>query len=215
MFKISFLTILMLVVIINSNCEENTNNLCDIQIFVSDQASEIYEFKRPNYFSNARNIYTDTFYHVICITNEPIRSRNLLKLAYGENNDDTDLSEYQSIQLSNTTLISNDYSYLKGEFIINSNNLKANYNIFCRFLTTNPSVYCEKEMKLVIMPFSSTRFTILIAALLLSIILGVGLVYFKRFSNSKNTNRLNWCMARSKGQHASSNMDQVSEHTRF
>ena len=96
------------------------------------------------------------------------------------------MSEYQSIQLSNTTLISNDYSYLKGEFIINSNNLKANYNIFCRFLTTNPSVYCEKEMKLVIMPFSSTRFTILIAALLLSIILGVGLVYFKRFSNSKN-----------------------------
>ena len=29
----------------------------------------------------------------------------------------------------------------------------------------------------------------------------------------KNTNGLNWCMARSKGQHASSNIDQVSAHT--
>jgi hypothetical protein len=184
MLLISFLSIVMLIILIDSNCE--ANNLCNMKIFVSDQAIEIDEFKNMNYFSDATNIYADTFYHVICITNETIRSRNLLKLAYGENNDEMDLSEYQSIQLSNETLNSNHYSYLKGKFIINSNDLKVNFNIFCRFLTSNPSIYCEKEIKLSILSFSSTRFIIFIVTVLLSIALGAGLVFAKRFSKSKN-----------------------------
>lgn len=183
--------LLIITITLLGNCETK-NNLCQIQIYLSDQSNSINEFQF-NEISKPIEIQTDTFYHAVCITNEKIRSRNMLKLVWNEadlfTNTDSFDSNDQSLIVSNETFRINEYSYLKGRFLINSNSLKSNYNLFCRFLTVNPSVYCEKEIQLTISTFSSFRFKIFIAILISLIIVGLisilVKIYFKRKSDPK------------------------------
>lgn len=193
-----FYFILLLFFFINNlskfNCDEN---LCQIQINVNDQVLSINELNE-NYFSKINEVHMDTYYHVFCVTNEKTRSRNMLRLGWQENSKNTkintiyDFDEYHYIELSNETLRTNDLSYLKGGFVINSNDLKTNYNLFCRFLTVNPKIYCEKEVKLIVLPFSSLRFQILIFVLLLLLAVGGVHLFMKLYSKRKlNKNNKN------------------------
>ena len=74
--------LLIITITLLGNCETK-NNLCQIQIYLSDQQNSINEFQF-NEISKPIEIQTDTFYHAVCITNEKIRSRNMLKLVWNE-----------------------------------------------------------------------------------------------------------------------------------
>lgn len=172
----------------------DANNLCQIRIYLSDNTPTISkQYLTSDQVIKTNEIHTDTYYYAVCITNENIRSRNIFKLTWRETNDenDPDLNEHQSLVISNVTHRTDEYSYLIGGFLINSNNLKSNYHLFCRFLTVNPSVYCEKEINLVVLPFSSYRFKVFLVILVILILIGVTNIFARIYLSRKKKSSIN------------------------
>jgi hypothetical protein len=178
----------------------NNGKLCDIQLLLNSHLNEAKQFKSNSLINPIETIYANTYYNVLCVTNEPVRSRNFISLI-PSNNDLTqngsmhlngngrfdDLSKHEII--GNKTSIDNSLFYLSTGFIINSNDIK-NYTLFCRFLTINPSIYCEKSLSLIVKPSRDYRFLIFFLAFffivfLISTAILVNL-YLRRRVNNKN-----------------------------
>ena len=182
-----------------ADCENG--KLCDIQFLLNSNLNEAKKFKSNPLFNQSDVVYANTYYNVICVTNEPVRSRNFISLI-PQNNDlnqngsinlngkHDDLSKHEII--GNKTSIENSLFYISSGFIINSNNIK-NYTLFCRFITINPSIYCEKSLNLIVKPSKDNRFFILfLAFFFIALVISTAIlvnIYLRRRVNNENSDR--------------------------
>lgn len=149
-------------------------DLCNIQIFITDDPNQQVNFNQNN--EMVKSLHTDKYYHVYCLTNEKVRSRNFISLFRSNQSQDLDSKLNHKYQISNWSYKENNISYLKGSFIINSANYTKDlkYTVLCRFLPIDPSIYCEKSLDLEINSFElkdlSTFFIILIICTILCLV---------------------------------------------
>jgi hypothetical protein len=200
-----YLLVVSIVLLISSLHEIvdcNNGKLCDIQLLLNTHLNEAKQLKLNSLINQTEIVYANTYYNVLCVTNEPVRSRNFISLVQSNN----DLNQNNSINLNgigkfddlskheiigNKTSIDNSLFYLSTGFIINSNNIK-NYTLFCRFLTINPSIYCEKSLNLIVKPYKDRRFLIffLVFFFIVLVIITAILVnlYLRRRVKNENEN---------------------------
>ncbi len=130
--------------------ELSSSKLCNIQIQIGQNLNpKLVNNKTGENSLKLFELDSDTSYEVMCVTDEKVRLRNTLSLAWSSNepssiNEDNSFDTQNNRLISNLTHNANDLAYLSGEVILRSNNLKYNNYVFCRFMTQNPSIYCEK-----------------------------------------------------------------------
>lgn len=139
-----------------------SGNLCNIQLHLVEGLQDKIELKSN--ITKELFIDADKYYQVICITDEKVRSRNFISLVRSNqtNQDSNDIRFNKKFQIANQTISEKNLTFMRGDLIVNSNNFKNDlkYEIFCRFLTLNTSIYCEKSLNLNIRSRSDERFKI-------------------------------------------------------
>ena len=147
---------------------QSAGNLCKIQLYINSEMNERVQFRKPDSNQTA-SIYADTYYEAVCLTNENVRTRNFISLETSETHTGIMEDKFSLMssknQLTNKTKIENGLYYMKAGFKISSASLKTNHTLFCRFLTMNPSVYCEKSLYLIVKPSLSKTYLIVIVIL--------------------------------------------------
>ena len=159
-------------------------DLCEIKMIVNDYRNKSIELNDNR--DNVK-IFGDTVYEAICLTNEKVRNRNLLSLTWFSKNDKHKNHQdfQQSLALSNSTFRQENLFYLKSYFTIDSSKKYSNYLLTCRFLTVNPSVYCETDLKLIILSSASLGFSISFVIFIIFIILIVVSYVVVKFFHKK------------------------------
>jgi hypothetical protein len=182
----------LIVFIFGSSRANSDGTLCKIELYLTDQPVNEKKLGANNpktEMSDISKIYTQTFYQVVCVTDEPVRARNFIQLIR------TDTSSQNKLQLSNTTIQDNGYSYMEGGLLLNESDLNANLSLFCRFLTQNPSVYCEKTVHLMIKAYPDIKLRIFIAVLCVLVLIGflsiMIRIYLGRKKNKENESKQN------------------------
>lgn len=144
--------------------EHSLSKLCNIQLIVNSiEPSTLLDLDKINSSYEEYELQSDTIYRATCVTDERVRLRNILSLE----------SSSSQVLVSNKTLASpvKAYSYLSGSFAVKRNQINSNNILFCRFLTQNTSVYCEKTVRIRVADYANERMkTFLVLAGLLSLI---------------------------------------------
>lgn len=133
----------------------STSDLCRIQIQVSEFITATRDVSMRGVLMDTSEVIVslDTRYQVTCVTDEKVRLRNHLSLEWSNSSLSDDLT---TRLISNTTMNtrsvkSNEIlSYLRGSITVKSSEFNSNtvLSLFCRFLTIDPSLYCEKTVTL-------------------------------------------------------------------
>jgi hypothetical protein len=129
-------------------------NICNIRVNIIPDDMPI--FKQPYELamnSDSLFIDPDISYTVLCLTYDKVRSINILSLVtddtnFQRNQNYSDLYFKNSIIVTNsrTNFYNNNNSMIKGNFLLKK---KTNCNksyLYCRFLTHDPNIYCEKTI---------------------------------------------------------------------
>ena len=105
-----------------------------------------------------------TAYRVVCLTNETVRGRNFISLAVGNQHQHDHDSSAALVLLTNRTYQEDNHVdqdgvsvprvyYMKAPLRLDDDNdaapqtsLLGNYTLMCRFLTVDPSIYCETSL---------------------------------------------------------------------
>jgi len=191
MYKSEMFLLCLLTFILSLSLANGDGTLCKIELYLTDQP--VIE-KKPSANSKTETaditkVYTQTYYQALCVTNEPVRARNFIQLIRADTNNQNKL------QLSNTTIQDNGFSYMEGGLLLNESDLNANLSLFCRFLTQNPSVYCEKIVHLAIQPYPDIKLRIFIAVLCVLVLIGflsiLIRIYLSRRKTKENENKQN------------------------
>lgn len=166
----------------------SAEDLCNIQIFITDDPNEQVYFNQNQQV--VESLHTDKYYHVYCLTNEKVRSRNFISLFRSNQSQNFDSKLNQKYQISNWSYKENNISYLKGSFVIDSANYTKDleYTVLCRFLPIDPSIYCEKSLSLKIKNFELKDLSIFFLILLICTILCL-INCFLKVKSSKNTEK--------------------------
>jgi hypothetical protein len=192
-----FSSILILMKVQSSLSLSSIGSLCKIELFVDkNQFSEKEKIEFTNVDSNQTEIYSDTYYEAVCLTNEQVRSRNFIYLETSYTSEEKTIKKHD--QLANRTFKRDNLNYLRGGFTIDSASQRLNHSLFCRFLPVNPvGVYCEKTIYLIVIP--KTNQNIKIFLIILSIVVFIGVVNLvvkccimrrKKSSSNLNTKRM-------------------------
>ncbi|CAF0807353.1 unnamed protein product [Brachionus calyciflorus] len=164
-------------------------SLCNIQIFLSESQDEIISFRPQDKLLTS--IELDKYYQVYCLTDEKVRSRNYISLI-STNNSDTDLENKlnRKFQITNWSFNDKNLTYLKGGLIVDSKNfsMNLNYNVFCRFLPVDPSIYCEKTLKLNIITFNDKSLTTFFVILIICVLICLANLIVKSYLKKKGDN---------------------------
>ena len=133
----------------------STSDLCRIQIQVSEFITATKDVSMRGVLMDTSEVIVslDTRYQVTCVTDEKVRLRNHLSLEWSNSSLSDDLT---TRLISNTTMNSRSaksneiLSYLRGTITVKSSEFNSNtvLSLFCRFLTIDPSLYCEKTITL-------------------------------------------------------------------
>ena len=164
-------SILVLIRIEVSSCS-SLGSLCKIEIFVVKNQEQREKIAFTNTDLNQTEIFSDTYYEAICLTNEQVHSRNFIYLETW-NNSEQKISLNQE-QLANKTLKEKNLNYLRGGFTIASSNQKLNHSLLCRFWPVNHGVYCEKKIYLNVI--YKTNQNLKIFFVILSIVIFIGVI---------------------------------------
>jgi hypothetical protein len=166
------------------NCHKvNNEKLCDIRLALDQDLNEMAIYNSKNQ-SDQVVIYSDTSYSVLCVTKEQVRSRNFISLISLSNESvkldelDENLVHRQEI-IANKTLIEKSLAYMSAQFSVSSSpsGNKLHFNLFCRYLTIDPSIYCEKSLRLIVIPSKDYRFVILLVVFLVfGVLIGLGVL---------------------------------------
>ncbi len=134
--------------------------------------------------NNELKIYSNTIYNVLCRTTEKVRSINKIILTWPNDNKN-------SIVIANETERSDKYSYLTGDLKLNPTDVmnNKNYTLFCRFVTYNTSVYCEKEIKFIVNNVSINKYFISVSIIIiLIVVLNIAFKYFIKHRKNQSSN---------------------------
>jgi hypothetical protein len=160
----------LLVLIVSGGGISCDGSLCNIQLNINGVSQKTKELQ-----FNTSDLYFDTDYEVNCFTSEEVRMRNVLSLKWTNKETNASLMSNTEELLSNRTFKLNNQSYLQSYFRINSINEanRSEYILFCRFLTVDPSVYCERTLAIRMISPMDKRFKIFFAALSVLALLGL------------------------------------------
>lgn len=132
-------------------CSATSTEMCRIQIQISElfsTSSQDVSMRGLLMDSSEVAVSLDSKYQVTCVTNEKVRTRNFVMLQWSNSSSSSGGNEKYRL-ISNATKNKDDLSYLRGNLTLKSSQFDSshNLNIFCRFLTIDPSLYCEKTLR--------------------------------------------------------------------
>lgn len=158
-------------------------DMCRIQIQVNEVFGQDVLMHGRLMESSELTISLDSKYQVTCLTNEKVRTRNFVMLKWSNSS----MGDKHRL-ISNVTKTRDGLSYLRGNVTLKSNQFDSshNLNIFCRFLTFDPSLYCEKIIRVKVFSNEELRFKVfrnlscvVLLIGILSILLKINLNRFK------------------------------------
>lgn len=146
-------------------------DLCNIRIYITDDPNEQVDFNQKQQV--IESLQTDKYYHIYCLTNEKVRTRNFISLFQTNKTQDMDSKLNKKFQISSWSYTEKNVTYMKASLIINSKNYTNDfqYTVLCRFLPVNPSIYCEKSVNLKIINLEFKNFTTFTTVLIVCAIL--------------------------------------------
>lgn len=151
---------------------------CRIDLYLSQNPTEKLEFRHANH----QNIFiqSNTNYQAFCITDEHVRNSSFISLNNAAN--------HPMYKISNLTRMNENRIYfMQAPLRVNEEMIgNGSFYLFCRFLTVNPSIYCEKSLNFNV--YSTKRQTITILSVIVSTVIVILVLSFllRFYLNRKN-----------------------------
>ena len=139
---------------------QTTCQKCSIQLYLSDdKLNRIFTIEKSDHLE----IFTDIDYTAICKTSEKVRRNSRMSLMSIKTNRVLIISE-RAVSIRNTNITSTSGG-LKITNQADSLNEEEEFILYCRFLTIDPSVYCEESIRICVVSSLVSKFNLVLVIL--------------------------------------------------
>ncbi len=139
------------------DCLKSEKNLCSIQLYVSDA-----RLNRIVPGSDGVELFSNTEYIVNCTTSESVRRNSILSLTNKNTNEVTVISRTTNGSTTTGRLEIADTSM---------NSTRDAFNLYCRFLTVDPNIYCEADIRVFVVASPVRGFYLILVILSVAVLI--------------------------------------------